>query len=318
MIRSFVVALVTIVAVSATMLPQQLAAQAGGAAQAPVSIPLEFSGGTGGVSIEIYLNAGKVGDTTLNSTGAGNSLLEMGNIGKTRVTIYVDVCKDGKIVKVMFVTGNGQAPPEDESCRRRLAAVSFQSDCGVTRINFDFTNFGARVIGCAAIFTRPQFYGPVAGAAVLLPFLIGGDDSSSTVATTPTTPQQPTVVVPVAPPTNTTSPPQPVTNFSANLTGLTTFHPLGANTSFICGILIINPMINGATWTIQASGPAVLPNQNVTGTFNNNGQAAWRIAIGNFGSYALQATVVANNVSRPATANHNVTSSGASSCPSAP
>lgn len=206
---SILVALVTIAGALAAARPVPLAAQATAPPQR-LSYPLEMTGAPG-VSIEIFLNAGKVADAMLDSNGGASAILDLANVGKTTVNIYVDVCKDGKIVQVMFVTGGGQAPPEGESCRRRLAAVSFQSDCGVTRINLDFRNFAARIVGCAAFYTRPQFYGPVGGAAVLLPFLLGGDDDGpATFVSTPVVPQQPTVVTPpVAPPTNTTSPAPP-------------------------------------------------------------------------------------------------------------
>src|SRR5688500_17942495 len=136
MIGSFAVALLTFIALSfAPSFQGAAAAQPGSGGQPqPPSIPVEITGGPPGVSIEIFLNNGKVADTALNSTGSGDFILNLANSSKTRVTVYVDVCKDGKIVKVQFVTGGGQPPPQDESCRSRVAPVSFQSDCGVTSI----------------------------------------------------------------------------------------------------------------------------------------------------------------------------------------
>jgi hypothetical protein len=206
MIRSFAVALVTIVVVSFAGPFGMVAAQS---VNATTQHPLVFAGGTPGVSVEIFLNNGKVGDLTLNSTGSGNSILDYGNIGKTRVTIYIDVCKDGKIVKVMFVTGNGQAPPRDESCRSRLAAASYQSDCGAVSINFDLRNFGARAVGCGLSFTDPKVFGPIIGGIVAVPLLLAGGGDSPTPISTPLVPPPPTVVVPATPPVNTTPPAAP-------------------------------------------------------------------------------------------------------------
>jgi hypothetical protein len=292
------------------------------AEQPQTQVPLDFSGGTPGIQIDVYMNGGKVGDTMLNTTGSGDFVLDLANLGKTRVDIYVDVCKDGKIVKVLFVTGGGQAPPEDEGCNRRIAAVSFQSDCGVTRINLDFRNFGARIIGCAAFYTKPQFYGPVAGAAVLVPFLAGGGGDSNTVTTTPppvtTTNPQPTTPATPAPPAN----PAPTTPAPVNITGSfqIVFVVHGSNTSRICGIVQAQGAPSGTTYVITANGPAVLPGQNITGSFNSNGQSAFSVGIGNFGTYTLMMNMTApnNGGSGTASATVNVTSSGQSQCPTVP
>ena len=318
MMRAFVIALFTFVVLLATPF------SGSAAAQPPPSYPLEFTGGTPGVSIEIFLNAGKVGDTTLNTTGSGDFILNLANAGKTRVEIYVDVCKDGKVIQVKFVTGNGQATPEDESCRRRIAAISFQSDCGVIRINFDFTNFGARVVGCGLTIRDPKVYGPLGATAVLIPILLsGGDDTTTAAGTTPNPPTAttpPAATPPPATPPSTTPPATPppatppATEFSGSLTGVATFHPPGSSTSIICGLVAMTPAISGATWILTATGPGVLPNQNVNGNFNANGQSRFQIGISSFGPYALQVNITVNNVTRTASANHNVTSASGS-CP---
>ncbi len=204
------------VALVSTMIMMAAGPLGGIAAQAPgnYSYPLDFAGGTPGVSIEVFMNAGKAGEVTLNSAGGATWLLDMGNLGKTKVTLYVDVCKDGQTIKVMFVPGSGQAPPEDEGCNRRLAAVSFQSDCGVLSINFDFSRFAARVVGCAApLYTRPAFYGPIGGAVVALPFILGSGGTATTtgISSPPPATTTPTATAPPAatpqPPATTPQPP---------------------------------------------------------------------------------------------------------------
>ncbi len=224
MIRSLFVAFVTIVIVAAG----PIAAQRGSTPGAK-PIPVAVANGAPGVNIEFYLNAGKLADTTVNATGTANWLLDIGNLGKTRVDSYVDVCKDGKVVQVKFVTGNGQAPPEDEGCDRRVAAVSFQSDCGVISINLDFRNFAAKVIGCGIKLTDKKVLttaGGVALGAVLLTVGGGGGGAAAVPATGAGVPQSPTVnptVIVPAPVQNTTpiaDPlPPPPTQTTLDLTG---------------------------------------------------------------------------------------------------
>lgn len=315
MIRSFVVAIVTAVA---------LHAAAPSAEQAkPSPTPVSVTGGTPGVNIEFYLNAGKLADQTVNATGSANWLLDLSNMGKTKVTMYVDVCKDGKIVKVMFVTGTGQAPPEDDDCNRRLAAMSFQSDCAGLHINLDFSNFAAsKVIGCGISFTDPKILGIVGGAAAVPLFFLGGDDGPSAIAT-PSVPSPPSVILPPTPPVNSTSPnpppaaPPAVTQVTPRFFIVLVNHPAGASTSLICGIVQIDPVVAGVTWAVAGSGPGVLPNQNISGTFNSNGQAAFRLGISQFGQYAL--TLTTNNQGQQQTATSTVNVSSSSfNCPTVP
>ena len=318
MIRSLLVSMVIAVA---------LHVAAPGAEQpkpAPTPTPVSVTGGTPGVNIEFYLNAGKLADQTVNSTGGANWLLDLSNMGKTKVTMYVDVCKDGKIVKVMFVTGNGQPPPEDDDCNRRLAAVSFQSDCAGLHINLDFSNFAAsKVIGCGISFTDPKILATLGGAA-LVPVLVlgGGNDGPSGISAPPVVQQPPTVNVPSTPPLNTTTPPaqpQPptVTQVTPRFFIVLVNHPAGATTSRICGIVQIDPVVAGVTWSLAGSGPGVLPNQNIGGTFNSNGQAAFVLGISQFGQYLL--TLTTNNQGQVQTATSNVSVNSSSfNCPTVP
>lgn len=305
--RAFVTALLTFVGLMVAPF------SGSAAAQPPPSYPLEFTGGTAGVSVEIFLNAGKVGDTTLNTTGSGDFILNLANSGKTRVEIYVDVCKDGKIIQVKFVTGNGQATPEDESCRRRIAAISFQSDCGVIRINFDLTNFGARVVGCGLTIRDPKVYGPLGGAVILIPILLSGGDSPTATATAPpaqttTTTPPPTTTTPPQPPPTQQPPQQPTIEFTVTVANPSWNHPPGSNTSIVCTVVVTNPAQPGAQWTATVQGPFVAPGQTFSGTLNARGQAEIRATITNVGSYTFTVTVNSSGVSRSGTSNSvNVT-----------
>lgn len=193
-----------------------LAAAPAAAQPRPTQVPVSVGGATPGINIQFFMDANKLADTTANGTGGVNWVLDLGNLPKTKLTIYVDVCKDGKIVKVMFVSGNGQPPPEDDDCKRRLAALSFQSDCAGVHVNLDFSNFAAsNVIGCRISFTNPKVLGTVGGVLVGAIALTAGGGGSTTTSTTATSPPPITSTTttaaapPAAPPTQTPSNPTP-------------------------------------------------------------------------------------------------------------
>lgn len=307
MIRTFVVAFVTTVAVSMGLLE----AQSTGAPAQGGRIPVSVVGGTPGVTIEFFMDAGKLADATVNATGGVDWVLDIANKGKTRVQIYVDVCKDGKIVKVMFVTGSGAPPPKDEDCDRRIAAVSFQSDCGVTQITLNFANFGANVIGCGGLSIRdPKILGTIGGGLIGALVLFRGDDGPTAVAAPVQLPV--TVVTPPIAPVNTTTPapapPQAPVEFTVTIPVGSWTHPTGSNTSLVCTVVVTTPAQPGAQWTATVQGPFVVPGQNFSGTLNARGQAEIRASISNVGSYTFTVTVVSGGVSRSGTSNSiNVT-----------
>ena len=223
MMRSFAVAFVTIAAGGFFGARDYLVAPqpaAGGAG--PSALPIQFTGGTPGMNLELFMNAGKVADVTINSTGQGASVLDLSNLGKVELQVYVDVCQDGKTMRVLVVAG--QPPPED-NCKRRVVGAAWWSDCGVTRLTLNLTQFGMRVIGCGSFFSENKTWLiPVVAGGAAVPFIAGGGGGSTT-ATTPvttgtTTTTTTTVTVPTVPPvtpppTNTTTPappaPPPVT-----------------------------------------------------------------------------------------------------------
>src|SRR5689334_12278579 len=156
MIRSFVVAFATIVVVVLFGAKDHIviAQQPAAAAKGPGSVPIQFTGGTQGVNIELFINAGKVGDVVINSSGTAASVLDLSNLGKVQLQVYVDVCQDGKTMKVLVVAG--QPIPED-NCKRRVLGGAWWSDCGVTRITIDLTKFGMKVVGCGNFFSENKW-----------------------------------------------------------------------------------------------------------------------------------------------------------------
>lgn len=219
MIRSLVVASVTIVLVSAAAPFERLTAQS---PSPPAQVPVNIVGGAPGTSLEVFLNAGKVADTTVGSAGDASWVLDLSNFGKQRMQTYVDVCQDGKRIKVLF--DDSQPPPVDEGCNRRAAGGAWWSDCGATRITLDLTRFGQRIVGCGGMM-NPKTLGIVGGAVgVGLLTLVGGGDGTSTSASTPSAPvtvvAPPVAPPPVAPPVaNTTPPAQPTPQPPVTATG---------------------------------------------------------------------------------------------------
>jgi hypothetical protein len=284
MIRSFAVALITIVVVSVLGSSREIAAWQQNAP--PSQLPMQFTGATPGLNLEVYMNAGKVADVTINTNGEGSSILDLNNLGKVQLQAYVDVCQDGKVVKVLLVTG--KPTPEDKNCRRRIVGGAWWSDCGVTRITLNLTKFGMRVIGCGSFITSPKGLATVGGAIVVGGLLIAGGGSDSTSVT---------------PPTNTTVPPVPV-DFTVSMTG--SYNHPGGSTSIACFLIIATPAANAAalnetaTYTGQITGPGVVSGGTFSGNLNAAGRAVAQAVINAFGNYAASATVVFGGVSRNA------------------
>lgn len=203
MIRSFAVALITIVVVVLFGPSNEVAAAQ--PANSTGAVPFQFTGATPGLNLELFVNAGKVADVVIDSNGNGSSILDLSNLGKVQLQVYVDVCQDGKVVRVIVAAGQ---PKPGDNCKRRVAGGAWWSDCGVTRLTLNLTKFGMRVIGCGSMLTQPKVYGPLVGGLVLIPVALAGGDTPTTFASTPpATTAPPTATNPPA----TTTPAPPVT-----------------------------------------------------------------------------------------------------------
>ncbi len=214
--RSFAVAVLTIALVALVAPSHPLLAQAG---KPTDHVPTDLTG-PAGASIEIYMNSGKVADLTLTQQGTGSLYLDFSNMGKVQVQIYVDVCQDGKMMKVLVVAG--QQPPEDQNCKRRVLGVPWNVVCGVTHITLDLTKFLSHITGCGSFISSPKGYTTVGGLLIggLLVTKGGGNDKpvATTVGTsvpTATTQQTPVQQNPVVPPANNTPVVPPNTNTPA-------------------------------------------------------------------------------------------------------
>jgi hypothetical protein len=260
------------------------------------------------------MNQGKVVDLTIDAAGEASWVLDMGNMGKSKVEIYVDQCKDGKIGRVLFTTGD--MPPKDEDCDRKpLAGAGFWNDCGVTRITLDFRRFGANVMGCGNFFTSPTGIlttgvGIVAGG-VAISNTGGGTSSSSGTSSQPA--NQPVTNNPVTnnPPAPPNAPAAPF-DFSVGIT--TSYNHPGGNTSRACAVIATNPPLNQtATYTGTISGPGVVSGGSFSGSLNAAGRAVVEAVINAFGAYTFQVSVVAQGVTRTASGPLSV-NAGNSNC----
>jgi hypothetical protein len=330
MFRSFVVAFVTIVVVVLSgakddiVIAQQPAAAARGAS----SVPIQFTGATPGTSIELIMNAGKVADVTINSTGQGASVLDLSNMGKVQLQVYVDVCQDGKVVKVLVVSG--QPPPED-NCKRRVAGAAWWSDCGVTRITLDLTKFNMRVIGCGSMLSDPKVYGSLIGGVVGTVAIIASSGGGSStgggtipVATQPPNTQQPaavappTVVLPPSVPTlpdptpsNQTSPVTANGNYSVTGCAVADDRPNHDPTLRLCQGMNQTATAQEGSLTIRHPSPFIDvtgPNYNTTtGAFDISGTGS----IAGFNGVAARAVGTVNNQTGRITFNYTLGSNGA-------
>lgn len=328
MIRSFAVACLTIAVVVLFSPWESLLAQSG--KPVPTNVPVEFSGGTPGLNLELYINNGKVADATVNPQGTASSFLDFSNLGKVEVHIYVDECQDGKTVKVMVAAGQ---TAEDNGCKRRFVGAPWTTTCGVTRITINLHDFRAHTVGCGGFFTEPKGIGTLAGIAgggLLVALAGGGSDTTvtastptptptattstttttTTTTTTPTTPvaPPPTTTIPVTPPVNQT------TDFSVTGGAGSWEHTNPGVSSTLCGRFATTPVMANAPFLATISGPGA-SQPNVSGTTNAAGIGLFRSTIVAFGGYSVTINVTAAGLSRTGTISITVTSANGT-CPS--
>ena len=311
MIRSFVLAIVTVIAVAGAGPVGRLAAQGAPAAKRISPVPVTISGGASGSVVEAFLNEGKVADIPVGTAGDASWVLDMGNMGKAKVQIYVDVCENGRVEKVLFTTGG--TPPKDEKCDRKPLGVAFWNDCGATKITLDFTRLGASVMGCGNFLTSKTGITTIAGivvGGVAITKSGGGTTSSGSGTSSPPVATNPVTNNGVTTNPGTTNPAAPF-DFSAAIT--TSYTHLGS-TSLACGLITTNPPLNQtATYSGTITGPGVVSGGSFSGTLNAAGWAAVEAVINLIGTYNFAGSVVAQGVTRTFSGSIAV-NSGASNC----
>lgn len=302
MIRSFVLAIVTVIAVAGAGPVSRLAAQGPSAAKRIAPIPVAITGGASGSVVEAFLNEGKVADVPIGAAGNASWVLDMGNMGKSKVQIYVDVCEDNKVERVLFTTGG--MPPEDEDCDRKPVGAGFWNDCGATKITLDLTRFGADVKGCGNFLTSPTGIATL-GAIVVGGVAVtksGGGTTSSSSTSSPPGATNPVTNNPVTTNPGTTNPPAPPTAPAAPFdftVAITTSYTHLGSTSLACGLITTNPPLNQtATYSGTITGPGVVSGGSFSGSLNAAGWAAVEAVINLIGSYNIAGSVVAQGVTR--------------------
>jgi len=73
---------------------------------------------TGGTFVLDLANAGKIAHSTgtVDSNGTPSNVLDLANVGKVRVDVYVEVCQNGQHI---LVVNSGVVPPDDGTCHDR-------------------------------------------------------------------------------------------------------------------------------------------------------------------------------------------------------
>jgi hypothetical protein len=161
-------------------------------AQGSGGLDVEITGVAGGAFIEISMNGGKIADLQSDAQGTGTTVLDLSNQGKALVQVYIDVCKDGKVVRVHLVT-NGQEPPKDENCDRKLAGVFWAHKA--KRLTIDVGAGTIQVSNALPLTTIGL--GAAAGGALVAALAAGGgsDPGSPQTPNTPSTPTTPNTPV---------------------------------------------------------------------------------------------------------------------------
>jgi hypothetical protein len=140
-----------------------------------------------------------VATVAADSQGTVEAVLDMANLGKVEVQVYVVQCEDGRNV-VHLVSAGNEAPPEDQKCKRRLlGAFLFKHG---TKVTIDLANGTVDATGGSAMRTRLLLIG--GGVAAVGAGIAAGSGSSST--STSSQPASSTPSTPTPTPTPTPSP----------------------------------------------------------------------------------------------------------------
>jgi hypothetical protein len=179
-------------------------------AQQAGTASVEVTGAAPGSALEIALNGGKIAETTTNTQGEATSVLDLANLGKVRVNVFVDRCVDGKVVKIQLVTEGNQPPPVDEGCDRKPAGW-FWSDKG--RVVIDVKSGTVSTPGPS----KALLIGGGAAAAAGLGLATGGGSDTTPATNNPTPPSNPNPSTPNPPAFTPAGPYQVMTDVSIDI-----------------------------------------------------------------------------------------------------
>lgn len=228
------------------------AADRGGiGAQQAGGLALEVGGAAPASALEIALNGGKIADATPDEQGNATSVLDLANLGKARVTVYVDRCENGRKVTVQLVS-EGNDPPANEDCDRKMAGW-FWSDKGKVRVDV-----GNGTVSTPGI-PKAVLIGGGAAAAVGIGLLAGGG-SDSAVTPAPSSPTPATPTPPAPPPFSPAGTYQVMTSVKTDPAGHAGFVLLGVGGA-------LNAALNSP---IQFTGPNLQNWVAVNGDYNES------------------------------------------------
>ena len=275
-------------------------------------VSVQIVAATPGLTIELALNGGKIADTRIANDGTGSSVLDVANIGKTQAQVFIEICENGKRVRVLLQT-SGVQPTDDKGCDRKPVGV-FWTD-RTTRIVINVKGGSMTVHSAGGVNTKLLLVAGGAGAATVGVLAAGGTSSPTATSSTPTA-TAPTTSAPVTPvtpapvnatpttPTTPTTPATPPYQFLVNRTynnlvtrGRSDCAGFSASANTQLRFTAIDPQSGMGTFMHIHSGTTTL-NYTVQSPQKNGDTNATLVAIGTvtFGTtgYQLRITVGIN------------------------
>jgi hypothetical protein len=146
-----------------------------GLGQRANQIQLDVKFATVNSSLPIALNAGKIADAKIGADGMGSSPLDLSNLGKAHVDVYIRVCKDVR-TQIMLFSGGG-VPPKDDRCDDHPAGAFWTDKTTHLVVNVQKFTISSSGSGGGNFFMTPLGWAVIGGgAATGLILATNGDD----------------------------------------------------------------------------------------------------------------------------------------------
>ena len=149
------------------------------------SVAVELTGGMPGSAIELALNGGKVASPTADAQGQATSVLDLANLGKVEVRVFVDKCRDGRTT-VQMVTEDQTATAIEKDCDRKLVGAFWAHR--TRRVVIDVAAGTIQVQGQGGLSTGAKIGLGAGGAAAAIGAIAAGGGSSGNSTSNATTP----------------------------------------------------------------------------------------------------------------------------------
>jgi len=158
-----------------------------GAQQGTVTV--DVTGALGASVLDVAMNGGKIADIQPGPDGAGTTTLDLADVGKAQVQVFVDRCQNGQVVRVQLVT-DGRTPPRDENCDRKFAGVFWAHRA--RRLAIDIPAGTMQVANSGMSTAMKAGLGAAGAGGALIALAAGGGDANPGSPGTPSTPTTPT------------------------------------------------------------------------------------------------------------------------------